>query len=374
VTTGPLWSFSTISDKASNPAPANGASNVDSVSVDLSWTAGIGATSHDVYFGTTSTPVFIANQTSTVYDLNNSGYDWPDLEDMAGHWLVSCPPADCGGSDMNSDGIVDLEDFTVMAQDWMLAGPVLEIGKTYYWRVDEHNGSGTVTGDLWSFTTMPECMVSHWKLDETSGTAAADSSGNGHTGTLTEGTAGSLVWSAGHIGGALSFDGDGPSNNANPFCRVAVPITGMSVSSGTVALWANIAASGPVNYSSRNNFLYLFGAKGSVTNDRIYISTLSTDLGLDIGIGNVVAGNVVTLTRSNWYHIALTWGSNVYTLYVDGQSVKTGSLTNPAVLSAADIGNKGESTWNQSFHGLMDDVRIYDCVLTAEEIAALAGQ
>ena len=119
----------------------------------------------------------------------------------------------------------------------------------------------------------------------------------------------------------------------------------------------------------------MFGAKGSVLNDRIYLSTISTDLGLDFGIGNTTANNVTLLIRSNWYHIALTWGSNVYTLYVNGQSVKTGSLTSPAALPAsADIGNKGESTWNQSFHGLMDDVRVYNCALTAEEIADLAGQ
>jgi hypothetical protein len=231
---------------------------------------------------------------------------------------------------------------------------------------------------VWSFTTAglaPESLVSHWKLDETSGTEAADSTGKGHTGTLIEGTANSLVWSAGHIGGALSFDGDGPAGNANSFCHVSVPTEGMTVASGTVALWANLASSGPNNYSSRNNFMYLFSAKGIVTNDRIYISTLSTDLGLDIGIGNVVAGNTAILTRSSWYHIALTWGSNVYTLYVNGQSVKTGSITtNPAVLSAADIGNKGESTWNQSFHGLIDDVRFYNVTLTAEDVTDLAGQ
>jgi hypothetical protein len=33
------------------------------------------------------------------------------------------------------------------------SGP-LEEGKTYYWRVDEFSPPTTVTGDVWSFTTV----------------------------------------------------------------------------------------------------------------------------------------------------------------------------------------------------------------------------
>jgi len=46
-------------------------------------------------------------------------------------------------------------------------------------------------------------LVGHWKFDEVSGTTATDSSGNNNAGTLTNGP----TWTAGKIGGALSFDG-----------------------------------------------------------------------------------------------------------------------------------------------------------------------
>jgi hypothetical protein len=52
---------------ASNPNPVNGAINIDK-DADLSWTSGEGATLHDVYFGTSSPPPFIGNQTSTTFD------------------------------------------------------------------------------------------------------------------------------------------------------------------------------------------------------------------------------------------------------------------------------------------------------------------
>lgn len=84
---------------ATNPSPAWGATGVN-YNADLTWTAGAGATSHDVYFGTTNPPPFKQNQSGTTYDPGS----------MLGNQL-------------------------------------------YYWRIDEKNGVGTTTGTVWNFTT-----------------------------------------------------------------------------------------------------------------------------------------------------------------------------------------------------------------------------
>jgi len=84
----------------SNPNPFDGEGSV-STSTDLSWTAGCGATSHDVYFGTSSPPPFVCNQTDTTFETGT------------------------------------------MAND-----------TKYYRRIDEVNASATTTGSVWSFTTM----------------------------------------------------------------------------------------------------------------------------------------------------------------------------------------------------------------------------
>ena len=89
------------SPKAANPIPANGATHIK-IKPTLSWTAGIDTTSHDVYFGTTNPGTFRGNQTAT---------------------------------DFNPGTLAE--------------------NTTYYWRIDEHNASGTITGDVWSFTTVP---------------------------------------------------------------------------------------------------------------------------------------------------------------------------------------------------------------------------
>ena len=96
---GTVWSFTTQSGKASNPIPAAGASNVATNSA-LNWTAGPGATSHDVYFGTASSPAFQANQTAATFDPGTLAYS-----------------------------------------------------TTYYWRIDEVSALGTTQGTVWSFTT-----------------------------------------------------------------------------------------------------------------------------------------------------------------------------------------------------------------------------
>ena len=86
--------------QASNPHPFNGTTGV-SRTADLSWTAGSGATSHDVYFGTTNPPPFIQNQTATTFDPGT-----------------------------------------------------MTISTTYYWCIDEVGPYGSkTTGTVWSFTT-----------------------------------------------------------------------------------------------------------------------------------------------------------------------------------------------------------------------------
>ncbi|MBN1975068.1 MAG: DNRLRE domain-containing protein [Sedimentisphaerales bacterium] len=96
--------FSKILDLASNPSPANTATDVVR-DPSLSWTAGQGAVKHDVYFGTDASNLSLlsSGQTDTVFDPGR-----------------------------------------------------LELEKTYYWRVDEIDESDAVTkGGVWRFTTEP---------------------------------------------------------------------------------------------------------------------------------------------------------------------------------------------------------------------------
>ena len=97
---------------ASDPRPPDGANDVDP-NVVLGWSPGTYAVSHDIYFGTDSDDVNDANTSSSEYKgnqaLDANSYD------------------PCG----------------------------LEAETTYYWRIDEVEGSNTWKGEVWSFTTIP---------------------------------------------------------------------------------------------------------------------------------------------------------------------------------------------------------------------------
>ena len=99
---GTVWHFTTAvaPGQATTPSPANSATNV-SITPTLSWTAGSGTISHDVYFGTTSPGTFKGNQAGATY---------------------------VPGTLVNNT--------------------------TYYWRIDEVGPGGTTTGVVWSFTTI----------------------------------------------------------------------------------------------------------------------------------------------------------------------------------------------------------------------------
>jgi hypothetical protein len=111
---GDVWSFTISPRQAFAPDPVDGAKSIDP-NVKLSWTEGFNAKSHIVYFG------------DNFDDVNNA----------------------TGG----------------MAQiDTSYALDPLELGKTYYWRIDELDGYMMHKGNVWSFTTVPSTSVSDLNL------------------------------------------------------------------------------------------------------------------------------------------------------------------------------------------------------------------
>ena len=107
--TSPLDICVLLLGAADNPNPPDGANDVDP-NVVLTWSPGDNAASHDVYFGT---------DFNDVNDANSSSHSCVDYNNI----------------DVNS-----------------FRPGLLELGKAYYWRIDEVDGADTLEGDVWSFT------------------------------------------------------------------------------------------------------------------------------------------------------------------------------------------------------------------------------
>ncbi|MHC4752521.1 MAG: LamG-like jellyroll fold domain-containing protein [Planctomycetota bacterium] len=206
-------------------------------------------------------------------------------------------------------------------------------------------------------------LVAHWMLDETSGTTAADSTGNGHDGTVV----GTANWVAGMIGGALDFDGSSTSVHINN--QVAQGTWTLTMwlkprdipySGGYYAVWHSDGWSGGTLH------LHLrdqgWGAAPSLLN-------------ADFNTGPD-ATSTTTLQADEWYHFALTVtdeGGIASQLYINGVLENEGSGGN-----GGDFFGPGTfGDWNNEdryYHGLLDDIRIYDHVLSETEIlGALTG-
>ncbi|MGH1456141.1 MAG: LamG domain-containing protein [Alphaproteobacteria bacterium] len=226
-------------------------------------------------------------------------------------------------------------------------------------------------------------LVGHWKLDETSGSSIADSSGNGNTGTWSDGAdddvSGETVSS--QIGTGLNFDGSNDIINAGSDASIDDIFAG----GGTIAAWIYPVGWGENSFgrivhkasasNGNNGYIFYVDDNAGTTQDE----TLGFDHGFASGEEGW-SGPSNTITLNQWNHVAVTYDnssdSNSPSLYVNGEAITpltvNNSGTGVADSDAAQnlfIGNIGGQT--RTFDGIMDDVRFYDGELTAAEVAAL---
>ncbi|MGR3565029.1 MAG: LamG domain-containing protein [Heliomarina sp.] len=218
-------------------------------------------------------------------------------------------------------------------------------------------------------------LVGHWKLDETSGTLA-DSSGFGHNGTASGGIS---YGSAGVLGKAVYFDGDDDEIGG-----IGSPTTLDDIDSQgdgmTLSAWVNQETSSTDNYRrilQKGSFNVSSGEwSWGISNS----NGVTFRKGFDGGILSISTPDNV-ITNNDWYHVLVTWDGNADSgsvrIYVDGEEI--------ASSSQQAIGNKlsdapetlfigagsGPST-GRSFHGALDDVRIYNRVLNSSEVKRLS--
>ncbi len=209
-----------------------------------------------------------------------------------------------------------------------------------------------------------EGMSGYWKFDESEGMTAYDASGRLNDATV---HGANLSWApeTGVRGGSLWFDGD-----AN-FEYVEIPTRHILILRGTVACWIRVEPD-PQTPDTR----YIFGHTTlPAYNNRIQLYMDGGDTDLDVGLGDehAVEAGVATLAPGRWYHVALTWDSGEYVVYVDGAERARGPYTGLDEFDEwAHIGNNGYVAPTQVFHGHIDDFRVYRRALNADDAAALA--
>ncbi len=212
-------------------------------------------------------------------------------------------------------------------------------------------------------------LVGYWQFNEGTGTTAADSSGQGNTGSLTN--MDGSEWEAGHTGApgdsALHFDG------SNDFVNVP--------DSTSVSVRRDLALSAWVNLDAHSNSQKNIVAKSENNSYRWRLTGHATDpneqwLLINDGTGHEVHFDGGAPTAGNWHHMAATvdFTERRVRFYVDG------ALTLAEDTSKTHIADHGaplrlgayDGGGGESFDGLLDDIAVYGRWLSSDQIASLA--
>jgi hypothetical protein len=310
---GKVWSFTVPSKKAYEPAPADGSDFLDPETIILSWTEGFGAIFHTVYFG-------------------------DDFDTVA-----------------NATGGAPLAKLTYDPG-------ALEAGKSYFWRVDEFDGTTTHKGDVWSFKTLSYVpiadpnLVGWWKFDEGSGANVFDSSGHGNHGTFI----GDPQWVIGPNGDALEFDG------VDDWIEVPHAENLTVDNEVTIMAWINTERYiGPTG----DNWQGIM-AKGNPRSYSLYTQVSGVLHFSTAGVGTLSSA---PLPLNEWVHVCAMVIGGAHQYYINGEDAGTGG-TGIVLPGAADsatvrIGNARDA--NREFLGMIDDVRIFNKALTQDEVKRL---
>jgi len=300
-------------------------------------------------------PEVNSSGTDTMPDVSDDGSMLYFASDRSGQtgvfdiWQVPIIPI----VDFNRDSIVDANDLCIMVNNWGTDNQLCDIGPMPW-------GDGIV--DIQDLIVLADHLfedhrlVAHWKLDETTGDIAYDSVGD-HDGAVN----GEPIWqpNGGQVVGSIELDGI-DNYISTPF------ILNPGKESIGVFAWIKGGLPGQVIISQ-------IGDPGDTWLCIDPLGKLLTELG-SMYFGVLTSETIVT--DDQWHYVGLVYDMDKFhrLLYVDG--VKETEDTTFVAGTISDgglyIGASKDLDAGSFFSGLIDDVRIYNQALNAEEIAALA--
>jgi len=197
-----------------------------------------------------------------------------------------------------------------------------------------------------------EGLIGWWMFDEGTGTTVADSSGNGHDGFFVDGEP---EWVPGVYGKALRFDGEN---------KVEIPdhedfhLTNAI----TVALWMQPEGDQPdyaKPFIKQKSGEYPYALQYNTAQGIYATINASTRYDTSPRIQNF---------PGEWAHMCFTYDGSVLILYKDGEEAGRVNASGDLQQNDLSLSIGGRLDSDQNFIGIIDDVRLFNRVLTVEEI------
>lgn len=214
-------------------------------------------------------------------------------------------------------------------------------------------------------------LVFYAPLDDASGAIARNYGGSGRNGALTNFalTGSTSNWASGKRNGALNFDA---TNDIVNFGNNA-----------KLAMRSNLSIFAWVKTSSTYQSIVSWGSSGTggVANGNYGLGSFGTLCGgggrLAVYVGSSWRCGSTSIHDGSWHHVGYTFDSAGNLQYyfdgvTDGSAIATGSQfsnspNNELIFGADD----GSTSYNFPYGGTLDEVRVYNRVLSSSEVAAI---
>ncbi|MGC6564536.1 MAG: LamG-like jellyroll fold domain-containing protein [Akkermansiaceae bacterium] len=217
-------------------------------------------------------------------------------------------------------------------------------------------------------------LISYWPLDETAGDLAADVAGSNDANWQNPGV--NLVWEAGRIGGAANLSDVGGAA-ANNFFQMNIPEL-VGADAITISLWINNRAQASSGY----NGLFMTRTFNGATNNSWGLAIENNGnerLDSRVNGPGIDSANGLLADNGEWKHLVLVWDgiNGTQTQYINGVETATGAAVIGPVIGPDSgpwyIGYDDCCGNTRDFDGLIDDVAVWNEVLSSTQIITLAG-
>ncbi len=320
---------------------------VDAAGNVSGWSNVVGATTQAPDTTSPSTPTTLQASASSSSTINLTWTASTDNVGVTGYKVERCSGSSCvafsqiGTSATNSYSDSGLSSATTYR---------------YQVRATDAAGNNSSYSSIAQATTQTPPPVSDslmlgLSFNEGAGSTTQDISGHDNTGTLQNGT----TWNTtGKYGNSLTFDG------SSSFVAIQDSNALDLTNSMTISAWIY-----PTSLSAGINTILAKEDGSSVSYDLI-----AND---DTNVPQIYLGGSTYLRGTNqpplntWSYIAATFDGSTIKLYVNGVLISSSSFSGTLSASSNQL-TIGKSPWGEYFQGRIDDVRIYNVVLSQSEI------
>lgn len=218
---------------------------------------------------------------------------------------------------------------------------------------------------FYQINTVSDPSVGYWKFDEGTGLTAIDSSPTGNHGTLQGGAA----WVTGKINSALGFDG------LTGYVQVGTDLNQWLGGTASLSAWIKTTQFGKGDFFRSPG---ITGIESAGNNNDVFWGWLDVTGRIGLQAGNADgARSLNPINDGQWHHIGLTRDatSGQVKVYVGG--VLNATATSEAGIKTTQFHSLGriETTGGAAnyLQGQLDEVHIYNYVLSASDIQTLAN-